>query len=305
MAWAIVLKPFMFVIEWMGVLVRNLVLAVRLFANMFAGHVVLATILIFIYVAGSLSPRACGGRSRSLSVLGQVALSLLELFVAVPAGVHLHVPDVAVHGDGAAPGALSRLTRRLRMYQACWAARVAPYWSTKFHETAETGWLWRLVLFLVSAAAGVRGRRCRTSTSCPARASPRGLGMGLTIIGAGIGFGKIGSSALDGMARQPEVAPRIQTAMIIIAAMLEGRHAGRRRAVVRRRQQGDVLSNRSSRPCGLRAFRVRYIMTRSWPTVLVLLLALVLVAATPAPAPAAEEDTPRRRSRTSSSRGST
>jgi F-type H+-transporting ATPase subunit c len=49
-----------------------------------------------------------------------------------------------------------------------------------------------------------------------------GLGMGLTIIGAGIGFGKIGSSALDGMARQPEVAPRIQTAMIIIAAMLEG-----------------------------------------------------------------------------------
>jgi F-type H+-transporting ATPase subunit c len=49
-----------------------------------------------------------------------------------------------------------------------------------------------------------------------------GLGMGLTIIGAGIGFGKIGGSALDGMARQPEVAPRIQTAMIIIAAMLEG-----------------------------------------------------------------------------------
>jgi F-type H+-transporting ATPase subunit c len=49
-----------------------------------------------------------------------------------------------------------------------------------------------------------------------------GLGMGLTIIGAGIGFGKIGSAALDGMARQPEVAPRIQTAMIIIAAMLEG-----------------------------------------------------------------------------------
>jgi F-type H+-transporting ATPase subunit c len=49
-----------------------------------------------------------------------------------------------------------------------------------------------------------------------------GLGMGLTIIGAGIGFGKIGSAALDGMARQPEVAGSIQTAMIIIAAMLEG-----------------------------------------------------------------------------------
>src|SRR5436305_14809872 len=49
-----------------------------------------------------------------------------------------------------------------------------------------------------------------------------GLGMGLTIIGAGLGLGKIGSAALEGMARQPEVAGRIQTAMLIIAAMLEG-----------------------------------------------------------------------------------
>ena len=49
-----------------------------------------------------------------------------------------------------------------------------------------------------------------------------GLGMGLTIIGAGIGLGRIGSAAVESMARQPEVAPRVQTAMIIIAAMLEG-----------------------------------------------------------------------------------
>jgi F-type H+-transporting ATPase subunit c len=49
-----------------------------------------------------------------------------------------------------------------------------------------------------------------------------GLGMGITIIGAGFGLGKIGSAALEAMARQPEVAARIQTAMIIIAAMLEG-----------------------------------------------------------------------------------
>jgi len=49
-----------------------------------------------------------------------------------------------------------------------------------------------------------------------------GLGMALTVIGAGYGLGKIGSAALESMARQPEVAPRIQTAMIIIAAMLEG-----------------------------------------------------------------------------------
>jgi F-type H+-transporting ATPase subunit c len=49
-----------------------------------------------------------------------------------------------------------------------------------------------------------------------------GLGAGLIIIGAGFGFGKIGAAALESMARQPEVAPRIQTAMIIIGALLEG-----------------------------------------------------------------------------------
>ncbi|HKB39665.1 MAG TPA: ATP synthase F0 subunit C [Gemmataceae bacterium] len=49
-----------------------------------------------------------------------------------------------------------------------------------------------------------------------------GLGAGLTIIGAGIGFGRIGASALESMARQPEVAGRILPAMIVIAALLEG-----------------------------------------------------------------------------------
>jgi F-type H+-transporting ATPase subunit c len=49
-----------------------------------------------------------------------------------------------------------------------------------------------------------------------------GFGAGLTIIGAGIGFGRIGAAALESMARQPEVAGRVQTAMIVIAALLEG-----------------------------------------------------------------------------------
>jgi F-type H+-transporting ATPase subunit c len=49
-----------------------------------------------------------------------------------------------------------------------------------------------------------------------------GVGIGLTIIGAGYGFGKIGASALEGMARQPEVAGGIRGAMIVIAALLEG-----------------------------------------------------------------------------------
>ena len=49
-----------------------------------------------------------------------------------------------------------------------------------------------------------------------------GLGAGLVIIGAGYGFAKIGGSALESMARQPETAGRVQTAMIIIGALLEG-----------------------------------------------------------------------------------
>ncbi len=49
-----------------------------------------------------------------------------------------------------------------------------------------------------------------------------GIGAGLTILGAGLGFGKIGAAALESMARQPETAARVQTAMIIIAALLEG-----------------------------------------------------------------------------------
>jgi F-type H+-transporting ATPase subunit c len=49
-----------------------------------------------------------------------------------------------------------------------------------------------------------------------------GIGAGVTIIGAGYGFGRIGSAALEGMARQPEVAANVQTAMIVIAALLEG-----------------------------------------------------------------------------------
>ncbi|GAA4279483.1 ATP synthase F0 subunit C [Aquimarina mytili] len=48
------------------------------------------------------------------------------------------------------------------------------------------------------------------------------VGAGLIVIGAGIGLGKIGGSAMEAIARQPEATGKIQTAMIIIAALLEG-----------------------------------------------------------------------------------
>jgi len=48
------------------------------------------------------------------------------------------------------------------------------------------------------------------------------FGAGMIIIGAGYGIGKIGSCAVESMARQPEVATNINTAMIISAALIEG-----------------------------------------------------------------------------------
>jgi F-type H+-transporting ATPase subunit c len=48
------------------------------------------------------------------------------------------------------------------------------------------------------------------------------FGAGLIIIGAGLGIGRIGANAVESIARQPEVAGNIQTAMIIAAALIEG-----------------------------------------------------------------------------------
>lgn len=54
------------------------------------------------------------------------------------------------------------------------------------------------------------------------RALGKGLGAGLTTLGAGLGVGLIGSRMTESMARQPEIAGTIQTAAIILAALVEG-----------------------------------------------------------------------------------
>ncbi len=50
----------------------------------------------------------------------------------------------------------------------------------------------------------------------------KGIGIGLAIIGLGLGIGRIGGSTVEAMARQPEAGGRLQTAMIIAAALIEG-----------------------------------------------------------------------------------
>jgi F-type H+-transporting ATPase subunit c len=49
-----------------------------------------------------------------------------------------------------------------------------------------------------------------------------GIGAGLAIVGVGIGIGRIGGQAVEGMARQPEMAGRIQTSALLFAALVEG-----------------------------------------------------------------------------------
>lgn len=71
-----------FVIELISTGIKSGVLAVRLFANMFAGHMVLAVILLFIVAAAESHNYWLLGGVSFASVLGVVALSLLEIFVA-------------------------------------------------------------------------------------------------------------------------------------------------------------------------------------------------------------------------------
>jgi F-type H+-transporting ATPase subunit c len=79
-----------------------------------------------------------------------------------------------------------------------------------------------LVVVVVLVAATPVLAQGPSSTAFSGAGLGAGFGAGLTIVGAGWGFGRIGAAALESMARQPEIAGRIQTAMIVIAALLEG-----------------------------------------------------------------------------------
>jgi F-type H+-transporting ATPase subunit c len=73
------------------------------------------------------------------------------------------------------------------------------------------------VLVMVSPAAAETGGGSRALIEFGGA-----LGVGLTVIGAAYGIGRLASSAVESMARQPEVAGNIQIAMIVAAALIEG-----------------------------------------------------------------------------------
>lgn len=73
-----------------------------------------------------------------------------------------------------------------------------------------------LGMFLIATPAFAQG------SGGSAVAFSASIGAGLTIVGAGFGFAKIGSAALESIARQPEAAGDIRGAMLLVAALLEG-----------------------------------------------------------------------------------
>lgn len=125
------------------------------------------------------------------------------------------------------------IVRARELKGSCWTKEIFPV----------NRWLTALALGLVLATGGLvaRGEESATAgaTGSPAAAAQTqeveakgaerfsiffggAFGAGLIILGAAFGIGRIGSSAVESMARQPEVAGNIQTAMIISAALIEG-----------------------------------------------------------------------------------
>jgi len=76
------LAPILVPVELVGLLAKTFALAVRLFANMVAGHVLLAVLLGFILAAGTNVGTGMGFIIAVPVIIGSVAISMLEIFVA-------------------------------------------------------------------------------------------------------------------------------------------------------------------------------------------------------------------------------
>ena len=92
--------------------------------------------------------------------------------------------------------------------------------------TSMKKWLTAAAMILVCSATSVfaqePGATEAAATGMKSWASLMGIGAGLVAIGAGIGIGMTANAAMHGMARQPEDSAKIQTAMLIAAALVEG-----------------------------------------------------------------------------------
>lgn len=82
--------------------------------------------------------------------------------------------------------------------------------------------IWKLLVFSWAAFALTSPVLAQGAGSGFSMNPGPAFGAGLVLLGAGLGIGRIGGQAVEGMSRQPEASSNIQTAMIISAALIEG-----------------------------------------------------------------------------------
>ncbi|MDD3586568.1 MAG: ATP synthase F0 subunit C [Thermoguttaceae bacterium] len=86
----------------------------------------------------------------------------------------------------------------------------------------RTAALFVFALFLAPVIAMAADDPAAATTAAASSLSLATIGAGIILLAAGYGIGQIGCHAVDSMARQPEAAGSIQTAMIISEALIEG-----------------------------------------------------------------------------------
>lgn len=80
----------------------------------------------------------------------------------------------------------------------------------------------RNLLALFGAMVCVLAMASTADAQTPGVSTVAPIGMGITVVGIGLGLGLIGFGAMSGIARQPEQAGTIRTAMLIIGGLVEG-----------------------------------------------------------------------------------
>lgn len=79
-----------------------------------------------------------------------------------------------------------------------------------------------LALFIADPAMAQEANMTDIAEAGNVKGGLKAIGMGIVILGAGLGIGRIGGSAVEAIARQPEAKGDIQTNMILAAALIEG-----------------------------------------------------------------------------------
>src|SRR5262249_34313222 len=141
-------------------------------------------------------------------------------------GLYLHLPHGDLHGHADGP----RRTSLTHVSAAGWRGGRGRTTAPRLVSTIlgvdsmskVSTYVSAVLCLLVFVAFASAQAAVPTNVTLAGRGVGAAMGIALSIVGAGWGFGRIGAAALESMARQPDKAGEIQTAMIIIAALLEG-----------------------------------------------------------------------------------